>query len=1558
MAADYSSYDAGTATLTVEPELARDWERRLRNQLDRSTFTHSIQIDPDLTGFQTRIDAALSAVPASMDVQINPDFTGFSERVNAELATIGGVDVTVGLDGDFDEFERQFEAWSAAQDFRVEVGVDFDPGNTARQIDRLTRRRTVEIDVNTSGGRGVGSIASGADDAEKKLRAMSLVKFGALTSGIAAASGAILGLVGVAGGAVASLGALAGVGVLGAQGLGDAFTATTAATASAGQDAEARTEAIAAATDNLAAAQKGLSDAQTGATDAQRDALDAQDRLNDAYREAGRELRDMNDQLASQELSQEGAAIAVARARENLARVKADPTSSGLDIQEADLRVREAEQRYKTSKTETADLRVDVSEANAAGVGGSDRVQAAQRGVEQANRGVTEANYQLEQATKAVTDAERELAKAGTEASSSQQALADALAKLSPNARDFYEKMVALGPAWKELRLAVQDTMFDGLGDAVTTLADEQLPNLKTGLSGLAAGLNGGIKTTLTELSSTFTELWDTGTMQEFVSSTSQAMQGLAPLISGVVVAFTEMGARTGPAVGELFASLGESLRILGPALGDIGAAMAGTLAEFLPVFSQFAADLSVALVPVVEALGPLLNSLVGALTPLIDPLAEIGTLVADVLTQALAALTPAIGPLAEAFSSILSAVAPLLPALAQVVSALVQALAPAVITIVDAFAPLVTIFIDAVMPIFEALTPVVAQLAGIIADVLVVAVDALTPIFEAIVPVIAEFAALFGDVLGDVLTAFAPVLTQVITILGEFLQAALLPILPVISDLANTLFPILADLLIDLAPVFSELATAVGEVLEQLAPFLGEIAEILADVLVQAVEALAPLIPPLAEAFVEVVKALLPLVPVLMDIVLELLPPLIDIFVALLPIIEPVIGIVTELVKVFASVVDFLLPFLIPAIQFLGEVVETVFEVVGDVIEFAINEVVVPTLELLEDAVAGLGDFFSDLGDTVEVIWDNIVNIIAVAVGAIGELIKELNFPDWVPLVGGKGLKTLGESMVNWSEANKLAYGGPVSGPGGPRDDVIPALLSNGEYVINAASTAEYRPLIEAINDGSLPKYADGGIVQGGATLTSPIQRSMWDAIRAQFPDVVLTSGTRYADVGSGFDNHMGERAIDLAGPNMPGYARWIYGLNSSQPVEELIHAPLDGWENLKKGAPLDYGAATDQQHYDHVHWAMADVLGAISAPPMEPQAPGATFDRRVKGVNDQSALDSKTDALANSGTAGTAGSAASAVGSASSWSQLAGGIADAVVSGYVSDTLGVFGIPDGLPPIVKAAQTVAGQMQSGSTAGTDPAATAPAVSSAAVQESVTESSTVDPFAHTYDPAGGVDQWRGVVEAVFGLGGWDLANVDRTLDQMDIESDGNPKAQNNDDVNAQNGTPSGGLMQVILPTFNAFRSPQLADNLFDPAANIFAAVNYVETDPKFNGAGLAGVWPTTAGYADGGSVWGMGTGTSDSILARLSNGEFVVNAESAEANRPMLEAINADKNALDGLGRQGFFEAPFRMESRGSSSSTSDNSMTVNLTTPDVDTAFSKAKAWDAQRQLTFVGR
>ncbi|MFD4788357.1 transglycosylase SLT domain-containing protein [Streptomyces sp. NPDC058459] len=58
-------------------------------------------------------------------------------------------------------------------------------------------------------------------------------------------------------------------------------------------------------------------------------------------------------------------------------------------------------------------------------------------------------------------------------------------------------------------------------------------------------------------------------------------------------------------------------------------------------------------------------------------------------------------------------------------------------------------------------------------------------------------------------------------------------------------------------------------------------------------------------------------------------------------------------------------------------------------------------------------------------------------------------------------------------------------------------------------------------------------------------------------------------------------------------------------------------------------------------------------------------------------------------------------------------------------------------------------------------------------------------------------------------------------------ESSGNPRAINGWDINAINGIPSKGLLQVIPPTFSTYHVKGTSWNIYDPVANITAAANY-----------------------------------------------------------------------------------------------------------------------------------
>lgn len=96
----------------------------------------------------------------------------------------------------------------------------------------------------------------------------------------------------------------------------------------------------------------------------------------------------------------------------------------------------------------------------------------------------------------------------------------------------------------------------------------------------------------------------------------------------------------------------------------------------------------------------------------------------------------------------------------------------------------------------------------------------------------------------------------------------------------------------------------------------------------------------------------------------------------------------------------------------------------------------------------------------------------------------------------GGKPTSSTGTSVP---KPRGMFRGGMVSGPGSGRSDLIPAMLSNGESVINANSTAMFRPLLSSINAiGGGKRFADGGLAVGGFSQTQALNE-LQDTLMSQ---------------------------------------------------------------------------------------------------------------------------------------------------------------------------------------------------------------------------------------------------------------------------------------------------------------------------------------------------------------------------------------------------------------------------------------------------------------------------
>jgi len=182
-------------------------------------------------------------------------------------------------------------------------------------------------------------------------------------------------------------------------------------------------------------------------------------------------------------------------------------------------------------------------------------------------------------------------------------------------------------------------------------------------------------------------------------------------------------------------------------------------------------------------------------------------------------------------------------------------------------------------------------------------------------------------------------------------------------------------------------------------------------------------------------------------------------------------------------------------------------------------------------------------------------------------------------------------------------------------------------------------------------------------------------------------------------------------------------------------------------------------------------------------------------------------------------------------------------------------------------------------------------------------------------DPKGGAEQWRPIVRQILEQVApqYGITNIkaweDALVKQIDTESKGNPGARNPNDSNGKGGNQSvNGLLQFLPSTFDAHNVT--GGDYMDPVAQIYAAIDYVISKYGMDASGAPKQIGRGHGYKQGGQI--KGRGGMDSILARVSRGEFLANAKAVKYygadTFAALNAMQVPKESLPGFNTGGWW--------------------------------------------------
>lgn len=674
--------------------------------------------------------------------------------------------------------------------------------------------------------------------------------------------------------------------------------------------------------------------------------------------------------------------------------------------------------------------------------------------------------------------------------------LEEALQNLAPAAREFVLAIRDVKPAFDQLRLDTQQTLFNGLAASIEPLVTRYLPIAQRLTQGVAGAFNdaareavafardgevvGQVSGIADNIRAAFNQL--PGAIQPALSAlTDIAFVGsgflpqLADQVQGLAVRFGEF-IREAAGSGELEAFFQRSLDAIEGifnVLGELGGIVAGIfraaetasggflggLQEVLSTFHEFidsaagqnalvgffqsmqavADGLAPAFLELVSVIGgslaPILGDLAGAIGPALTPIvAGIG--------DALDAARPGIETFAFAVASLLRAVAPLLPVFGEIVGALGTALAPVLLR----------------------LGPIIADIGEVISSALLELLPELEPLLIQVVDAFAEIMA--------ALTPLIPVFLQVIQ--------ALLPLVPPILQLVTTLLPPLVQLVTALAPIVIAFATA----LQGLLPIITGVAELILGILLPPITAIATTVANVAQLVASGFRAMADVISTIFNVIVRV-----------------VTTIWRSIVETISNAVNGVISFVRSGFQ---RAFDAVSSLMGR-IRGAVGDAISGVLQFFRDLPGRIGGFVGDVLSAGANIGKNIIQGILNGLGSIassiGNFLLDIVKGAWNGILDFFGIASPSR-LAMW--AGEMIGQGLIQG----FERIGPAVNTSARGLGVDAMAALNDPLGRTPNIVGLGTPGGGATGGRGATVVHQTNNMLPGTDVAQFATTVLRRG------------------------------------------------------------------------------------------------------------------------------------------------------------------------------------------------------------------------------------------------------------------------------------------------------------------------------------------------------------------------------------------------------------------------------------------------------------------